>query len=48
VALVIVSSDLPELLGLSHRVLVVAQGRQKALLPSRLATPEAVMAAATA
>jgi D-xylose transport system ATP-binding protein len=48
VALVIVSSDLPELLGLSHRVLVVAQGRQRALLPSSLATPEAVMAAATA
>ncbi len=48
VAIVLVSSDLPELLGLSHRVLVLSQGRQTALLPHSLATPEAVMAAATA
>jgi D-xylose transport system ATP-binding protein len=47
VAIVLVSSDLPEVLGLSHRVLVLAQGRQAATLPHRLATPEAVMAAAT-
>ena len=48
VAIVLVSSDLPELLGLSHRVLVLSQGRQTAMLPFGAATPEAVMAAATA
>jgi D-xylose transport system ATP-binding protein len=47
VAIVLVSSDLPELLSLSHRVLVLSQGRRTALLPDSLATPEAVMAAAT-
>jgi D-xylose transport system ATP-binding protein len=47
VAIVLVSSDLPELLGLSHRVLVLSQGRQTAMLPFGSATPEAVMAAAT-
>ncbi|HEV2065022.1 MAG TPA: ATP-binding cassette domain-containing protein [Thermoanaerobaculia bacterium] len=48
VAIVLVSSDMPELLGLSHRVLVLSQGRQTATLPFADATPEAVMAAATA
>ena len=48
VAIVLVSSDLPELLGMSHRVLVLSQGRQTATLPFAEATPEAVMAAATA
>ena len=48
VAIVLVSSDLPELLGLSHRVLVLSQGRQTATFPFADATPEAVMAAATA
>jgi D-xylose transport system ATP-binding protein len=47
VAIVLVSSDLPELLSLSHRVLVLSQGRPAATLPASLATPEAVMAAAT-
>jgi len=42
-----VSSDLPELLGMSHRVLVLSQGRQTALLEGSAATPETVMAAAT-
>jgi D-xylose transport system ATP-binding protein len=46
-AVVLVSSDLPELLGMSHRVLVLSQGRQTALLEAAAATPEAVMAAAT-
>jgi D-xylose transport system ATP-binding protein len=46
-AVVLVSSDLPELLGMSHRVLVLSQGRQTALLDAPAATPEAVMAAAT-
>jgi D-xylose transport system ATP-binding protein len=47
VAIVLVSSDLPELLGLSHRVLVLCEGRQTATLSRSHATPEAVMAAAT-
>jgi D-xylose transport system ATP-binding protein len=47
VAIVLVSSDLPELLSLSDRVLVLSKGRRTAMLPASLATPEAVMAAAT-
>jgi len=47
-ALVLVSSDLPELLGLSHRVLVLSRGRAVATLEGDQATPEAVMASATA
>ena len=43
----LVSSDLPELLGLSHRVLVLNRGRIAATLEGEQATPEAVMAAAT-
>jgi len=46
-AVVLVSSDLPELLGMSHRVLVLNQGRQTAHLEASDATPERVMAAAT-
>jgi ABC-type sugar transport system ATPase subunit len=42
-----VSSELPEVLGMSHRVLVLNQGRQTALLEGETATPETVMAAAT-
>jgi D-xylose transport system ATP-binding protein len=45
---VLVSSDLPELLGLSHRVVVLALGRPTAVLEAQAATPERVMAAATA
>jgi D-xylose transport system ATP-binding protein len=45
---VLVSSDLPELLGMSHRILVLSQGRATAELPASAATPETVMAAATA
>jgi D-xylose transport system ATP-binding protein len=44
---VLVSSDLPELLGMSHRVLVLSQGRPTAQLDHASATPETVMAAAT-
>ena len=46
-AIVLVSSDLPELLALSHRVLVLKQGRPAAHLEGPSATPEAVVAAAT-
>jgi D-xylose transport system ATP-binding protein len=45
--IVLVSSDLPELLALSHRVLVLKQGRPAAELAGSAATPEAVVAAAT-
>jgi D-xylose transport system ATP-binding protein len=44
--IVLVSSDLPELLGLSHRVLVLNQGRMTARLEAAEATPERVLAAA--
>jgi len=44
---VLVSSDLPELLGLSHRVVVLNQGRETAVLDGAAVTPERVMAAAT-
>ncbi len=47
VAILLVSSDLPELLSLSHRVVVLCQGRPAASLSSADATPEAVMSAAT-
>jgi D-xylose transport system ATP-binding protein len=47
-AVVLVSSELPEVLGLSHRVLVLSQGKPTATLTAAEATPERVMAAATA
>jgi D-xylose transport system ATP-binding protein len=47
-AVVMVSSELPELLGMSHRILVLSQGRATAELAASVATPESVMAAATA
>jgi D-xylose transport system ATP-binding protein len=47
VAVVMASSDLPELLGLSHRVIVLSEGRCTAVFGPGEATPEAVMAAAT-
>ena len=46
-AVILVSSDLPEVLGLSHRVIVLSQGRLTAALGFAEATPERVMAAAT-
>lgn len=46
IGIVLVSSDLPELLGLSHRVLVLNQGRPTASLSYQEATPERVLAAA--
>ena len=46
-AIVLVSSDLPELLALSRRVIVLKQGRPAAHLEGPSATPEALVAAAT-
>lgn len=45
-AVIVVSSELEEVLGLSHRVLVMSGGRQRAILSREEATPEAVMALA--
>lgn len=47
-AVVVVSSDLDEVLGLSHRVLVLSRGRQQGILSAEEATNSAVMHLATA
>ena len=46
IAVIVVSSELPEVLGLSDRVLVMHQGRIKARLINRDLTQEQVMEAA--
>ncbi len=46
-AILMISSELPEVLGMADRVLVVCEGRITADLPRDEATPEAVMPAAT-
>ena len=43
VAVIVVSSELNEVLGLSHRVLVMSAGRQREILPRSEVTSEAVM-----
>jgi ribose transport system ATP-binding protein len=48
VAVVVVSSELEEVLGLSHRVMVMSGGRQQGVLSREEATPQAVMALAVA
>ncbi|MGF9649134.1 sugar ABC transporter ATP-binding protein [Pseudarthrobacter oxydans] len=45
-AVVVVSSDLDEVLGLAHRVLVLAKGRNQGILPADEATPQRVMSLA--
>ncbi|MYS27645.1 ATP-binding cassette domain-containing protein, partial [Streptomyces sp. SID7804] len=45
-AVLMISSDLPEVLGMSDRVLVMAQGRIAGELPAERATQDAVMALA--
>ena len=45
-AILLISSDLPELLVLSDRILVMAEGRLTANIPRAEATQEAVMHAA--
>jgi ribose transport system ATP-binding protein len=46
-AVVVVSSDLEEVLGLSHRILVLSRGRQRGILDRSEATSVAVMELAT-
>jgi rhamnose transport system ATP-binding protein len=47
VAIIIISSDLPEVLALADRVLVMREGKQVAIFGIGDATPEKIMAAAT-
>jgi ribose transport system ATP-binding protein len=46
-AVVVVSSDLEEVIGLAHRVLVLSRGLQKGILDSAEATNVAIMHLAT-
>ena len=47
VAILIISSELPEILGMSHRMRVMRGGRNLANIPRQDPTEESVMAAAT-
>ena len=42
-AIILVSSEMPEILGLSDRVLVLSKGKQKIILPKSVATQEKIM-----
>lgn len=46
-AVIVVSSDLEEVLGLAHRVMVLARGRNRGILEATEATPSKVMQLAT-
>jgi ABC-type sugar transport system ATPase subunit len=46
-AILMISSELPELLGMSDRVVVMREGRVAGTLSRAEATPEAVMSLAT-
>ena len=46
-AVLVVSSDLPEVLAMGDRILVMREGRQMAVLGSAEATQERIMALAT-
>lgn len=43
IAVILISSELPELLGLSNRIVVLAKGKQTAVLSTEEATPETIM-----
>ena len=46
IAVIVISSELEEVLGLSHRILVMAKGRQRGILSREEATPDRVMSLA--
>ena len=46
IAVIVISSELEEVLGLSHRVLVMSEGRQRGILSREEATPASVMSLA--
>ena len=46
-AVVMISSELPEVLGMADRIMVMAQGRVRRIFARAEATPEAVVRAAT-
>lgn len=46
IAIIMISSDLPEVLAMSDRILVMREGRQMAILDGQTATQESVMTAA--
>ena len=46
-SIIMISSELPEVLRLSHRVLVMSEGRVTGVLPAEAATQESIMALAT-
>lgn len=46
-AIVMVSSELPEVLGMADRVAIISEGRMAAIIPASEASPERVMAHAT-
>ena len=43
IAIILISSELPELLGMSDRILVLAKGKQRTMLSKEEATPETIM-----
>lgn len=47
VAIIMISSELPEILGMSHRIMVMAEGKKTAEFNVEEATQERIMAAAT-
>ena len=47
VAILMISSELPEILGMSHRILVMRDGCIAADIPREMATEESILAAAT-
>ncbi len=47
IGIIVASSEMPEILGLSHRILVLREGHLSADLPARTATQEDIMRAAS-
>jgi len=47
VSIIMVSSELPEVLGMSDRVMVIHEGRVAGILDRSEATPESIMTLAT-